>query len=109
MKPYDIRVVDDSELLIVWEDGHKSLYPFPYLRFNCPCAGCVDELTGRRRIKPEQISPDLLCHQIVKVGNYALKLHWPDGHSTGIYSYALFRQLCPCASCMSAFQSIPRS
>lgn len=30
------------------------------------------------------------------VGNYALQLIWADGHSYGIYSWELLRQLCPC-------------
>jgi DUF971 family protein len=33
------------------------------------------------------------------VGNYALSLTWQDGHSTGIYSFRMLRQLCPCEAC----------
>ena len=33
------------------------------------------------------------------VGNYAVSLTWQDGHSTGIYSFRLLRQLCPCEAC----------
>ena len=32
------------------------------------------------------------------VGNYAIRIHWNDGHSSGIYSYDHLRQICPCAS-----------
>ena len=31
-----------------------------------------------------------------KVGNYALRLTWSDGHATGIYSWEHLRNICPC-------------
>jgi DUF971 family protein len=33
------------------------------------------------------------------VGNYAVSFTWADGHSTGIYSFRLLRELCPCEAC----------
>jgi DUF971 family protein len=33
------------------------------------------------------------------VGNYAIRINWSDGHSSGIYSYDHFRHICPCAAC----------
>ena len=43
---------DGSRLEIVWEDDHRSEYaPFD-LRLMCPCAGCVDEMTGQRTAAP---------------------------------------------------------
>jgi DUF971 family protein len=30
------------------------------------------------------------------VGNYAVSPTWADGHSTGIFSFRLLRDLCPC-------------
>ncbi len=38
---------------------------------------------------------------IGEVGNYALRLTWGDGHSTGIYSFAYLRELCACPECAS--------
>ena len=32
-------------------------------------------------------------------GRYAIRFHWSDGHSTGIYTFELLRQLCPCPIC----------
>jgi len=28
------------------------------------------------------------------VGNHALKIHWDDGHTTGMYRWELLRSLC---------------
>jgi DUF971 family protein len=36
------------------------------------------------------------------VGNYAIRINWSDGHSSGIYSHEHFRKICPCAECQAA-------
>ncbi len=33
------------------------------------------------------------------VGRYALNFVWSDGHDSGIYTYSLLRELCPCQAC----------
>jgi ATP-binding protein involved in chromosome partitioning len=76
-----------------WSDGKQSLIGFKELRYQCPCAACVDENTGVRRIRREDIKPDIMPVQIVTVGNYALNPQWNDGHATGIYSYDYLRRL----------------
>ena len=93
MKPLDLRPVGEHELLISWEDGHRSLYEFRALRLLCPCAGCVDEMSGQRTLKPEDVKEDVRAKQFLPVGNYALRFDFSDGHRTGLYSYELLRQL----------------
>lgn len=87
---------------IVWGDGHHSHYSFSYLRDSCPCASCDNlrhQASGpslplyRAPVKPTKVSP---------VGFYALHFDWNDGHSTGIYSFSLLRELCPCEACRAA-------
>lgn len=99
MQPEDLRDVAGREFLITWEDGHRSLYPYPYLRSRCGCAACLDEWSGRRRIDPGTIPQDIRPLQWMEVGRYALRFEWSDGHKTGIYSFDLLRQLCPCEKC----------
>jgi DUF971 family protein len=36
------------------------------------------------------------------VGNYAVRIHWSDGHNSGIYSWEHLRKICPCAECRAA-------
>jgi DUF971 family protein len=36
------------------------------------------------------------------VGNYAIKIYWNDGHSSGIYSWDYLRNLCRCSACSTA-------
>jgi ATP-binding protein involved in chromosome partitioning len=72
---------------IIWNDGVQSLVSFKDFRFLCPCAVCVDENTGERKIKREQIPEDIRPLQVRSIGNYAIQVKWSDNHDTGIYSF----------------------
>jgi ATP-binding protein involved in chromosome partitioning len=78
---------------IAWSDGKQSLVSFLDLRYHCPCASCVDENTGVRRISRDTLPRDIKPLKVQTIGNYALSIHWSDGHQTGIYSFDLLRQL----------------
>jgi DUF971 family protein len=95
----DIRNVGDEEILMTWNDGHRSLFSFEYLRFNCPCAACRDEWTGKRLITLDKIQKGIKPSQTSPVGRYALKFRWSDGHDTGIYGFDFLRGICPCETC----------
>ena len=97
IRPGEIRKLEDKELLITWQDGHRSLYSFPYLRRKCRCAACVDEWTGELRLVAENISEEIHPMAIRPVGNYGIRFDWSDGHSTGIYAFEYLRSICPCA------------
>ncbi len=99
MNLIDMRPVGDVEIVFEWEDGHRALYGNRYLRFLCPCAGCVDEMTGKRTIKDSEIQNNIQISEIQAVGRYGLKLKWNDGHQTGIYSFDYLRRICPCEAC----------
>lgn len=97
--PRDVKQVDEATLGITWTDGHESVYPVKLLREKCPCAHCIDEWSGERKIKPGMIPDTIRPLKIKAVGLYALQIEWNDGHSTGIYSYDLLRRLCQCGEC----------
>lgn len=98
-RPIDIRKVGDSELLVLWPDSHRSLYSFKYLRFNCSCAQCVDEWTGRRQLTLDRIPGDIHPLDTASVGSYGIRFRWSDGHETGIYGFDHLRKICPCEAC----------
>ncbi len=99
MVPKTVEIKD--MLFITWDDGHETVLPFRYLRGNCPCASCINEITGKRMVKEEDISPNVRMEDTDKVGNYALAFLWSDGHFSGIYPFDYLRKLCRCEKCSS--------
>ena len=98
--PFPIRIDAHSDaFFIAWDDGHESTYPNRYLRFLCGCAVCVSEWSGERVVQESSIPEDIHPLQVQPVGNYAVQIFWSDNHSTGIYSFARLRQVCPCREC----------
>lgn len=90
---------DGTALRIRWGDGHVSTYEPRYLRIRCPCARCVEELTGRRILEPDSVPEGIYPRAIRYVGSYALRFDWSDGHDTGIYPFEFLREICPCEAC----------
>ena len=93
IEPREIKQEGDSGLRITWADNFVSTYTAPQLRRACPCAQCVNEWTGQRTLKPENISEELSIVDVSIVGRYALNFRWSDGHETGIYSFRYLRDL----------------
>jgi ATP-binding protein involved in chromosome partitioning len=94
-KPIVTSIEPNSQLKsfkLIWSDGKNSLVSFKDLRFLCPCANCVDENTGHRKIEKSQIGDNVVPSRVSTVGNYAISIHFSDGHNTGIYSYDYLRR-----------------
>jgi ATP-binding protein involved in chromosome partitioning len=104
-EPTEMTQPSPREVRIVWKDGHESVYTGYALRLACPCANCVDELSGRRRLREESIGKDVHPLTMEPTGRYAVRFHWSDGHSTGIYTYEHLRALCPCPICAGTRQT----
>lgn len=62
------------------------------LRLACPCAQCVDEMSGRPILDPTVVPDDVRPVHLALVGAYGLKINWSDGHATGIYTFDLLRR-----------------
>ena len=97
--PVEIIPEPSGRLVIAWEDGHRSRYTFRTLRERCPCALCVDEWTGEGRLDPAKVPDDIRPNEIGRVGAYALRFTWSDGHLTGIYTFKFLREICECEAC----------
>ena len=99
--PHAINRQDDG-LRIEWDqNGHEGFFPARDLRLACPCAGCVEEMSGRPLLDPTNVAPDIRPVSLARVGAYGLKIQWSDGHSTGIYTFERLLRTCPCQRCMS--------
>jgi len=108
-KSVKVNLTAGTGVDIEWKDGHRSHYPFPFLRDACPCALCDDERgkSGRKPGEAPKLAPNALpmFKEAAKplsadaVGKYAIKFHWNDGHELGIYSWQFLRDVCPCEEC----------
>jgi ATP-binding protein involved in chromosome partitioning len=102
MIPYAINRRDDG-ILIEWDQqGHEGLFPARALRLACPCAGCIEEMSGRPLLDPARVPPDVRPISLALVGAYGLKVQWSDGHATGIYTFEQLLRLCPCPRCQKS-------
>jgi DUF971 family protein len=88
-----LKQIDKTTLGITFKDGHQSRLPVRLLRLKCPCAKCIDEMTGEVLIKEGQVPADVRPIKIEPVGRYALRFRWSDGHDTGIYTFESLRAL----------------
>ena len=99
-KPTVIELLEPDQLLIVWQDGHESLYPHILLRRRCTCASCRERWRdGEDRLAEDQVARVTRVLRWEPVGSYAVRLHFSDGHSSGIFPWTHLRACCPCPDC----------
>lgn len=87
-RPTEIKYHKQSKLLdISFSDGKIFQFSCEFLRVHSPSAevsghgpGQETLQTGKKKIAIVKIEP---------VGNYAIQLHFSDGHNTGLYSWDL--------------------
>ena len=97
--PHAIERREDG-ILVEWDrEGHRWLYAARDLRLGCPCAACVDEMTGRALLDPARVPADVRPESLALVGAYGLRVRWSDGHDTGIYDFGRLLSLCRCPRC----------
>lgn len=91
--PKSFLRIGNEGLRIIWNNETTSDFNLKELRFQCPCAKCVDEWSGKRIIKESSIPDDVVPLRLFNVGRYAVGIQWSDGHNSGIYSYDYLLQL----------------
>lgn len=92
--PTRIERHSDAEMLIAWPSGSQFAVPYSEIRYACPCASCVDEMTGERVLRRENVASDVRPVGVSLVGRYAVQIRWSDGHATGIYPFERLERLC---------------
>ena len=97
--PLEIKKTGPREITVRWSDGHTSVFNTRYLRSECMCANCVNEITGKRMLDPKSVPEDITVTAAQHVGRYGVKFVFSDRHDDGIYTWERLRQLCPCDEC----------
>jgi DUF971 family protein len=92
--PQKIRALKEQGTLeLVWPDGSTDRLAFRFLRGRCPCASCVDEVSGLRVVDVNDVDPGVQPTEMVFSGNYALRITWSDGHHTGLFTWGYLKQI----------------
>ena len=91
--PQSIDRAPDGSLAILWDDGQTTVATARALRLGCPCARCVDEMTGQRTLDPATVPEDVAIAETTLVGNYAVRVAFSDSHDTGLFNWTLLRTL----------------
>lgn len=100
LQPASIDLKKDRGLTVEWHDGSASYYSIAYLRKMSPSAD-MRQLREEMAKNPLAVLPDAPAGEAVVavdaelVGNYAIRIRFSDGHSTGIYSWAYLREIDP--------------
>lgn len=96
LTPTKLTLKRDESLTVTWPDGKVSVFPVRLLRAKCPCAGCRDLRAQMKKSRLAVIQKPtegvITVTSAEKVGNYAIKLIFSDGHDDGIYSWAFLRE-----------------
>jgi DUF971 family protein len=97
LTPTNLHLKKTEALEITWSDGRSDVLPLRFLRKFCPCAGCQGErdILGRTLMPIVKTSYDgpITATSAELVGNYALRIHWSDNHSAGLYTFVYLREL----------------
>jgi DUF971 family protein len=93
--PTNIQLIG-REVAIVWNDGAETYHDFEKLRAASPSA----ETQGERDILGNKYGgddvkrfPGVEVTGWERVGNYAIRFDFSDGHRTGLYAYDYLRRL----------------
>lgn len=90
--PKNITLEQSARLLVLeYADGQQFTLPCEYLRVYSPSAEVQGHGPGQRVLQTGKRQVTIM--NIVPVGNYAIGLHFSDGHSTGIYSWKTLYEL----------------
>lgn len=92
--PANIRARQGEQILeVAWSEDRVDRIPYRRLRADCPCAACKDEWTGARILDPGTIQDDLRLEGMEMIGNYAVRIVWSDGHSSGLYTWETLNRI----------------
>ena len=100
--PRALDLKKDSGLMVTWQDGTSDFFPIGYLRKHSPSAD-MKALREEMAKNPLTVLPasalkssgPLTATGAELVGNYAIKIHFSDGHDTGLYSWDYLKSIVP--------------
>ncbi len=95
ISPVNIQIIG-AEVAIAWEDGAESYLPAARLRAASPSAetqGETDIFGNKYGGNGPKEFTGVTVLGWERIGNYAVRFDFSDGHRTGLYSYDYLRKL----------------
>jgi DUF971 family protein len=90
--PEEIRITDGGQsLLVLLEGGERLVIAAELLRVESPSAEVKGHGPGQEVLVWGKRAVRLI--RATAVGNYAVRLHFSDGHDTGLYTWAYLAEL----------------
>jgi DUF971 family protein len=102
--PVGIVREGESRIRIQWSDGKESMWEAWELRKLCPCATCKEKKGGEKKGGEKEVGKmkglevislsearPMRVEGMRPVGNYAYAIEFSDGHSSGLFGFALLR------------------
>jgi DUF971 family protein len=91
-RPTDINLHRASHTIeVAFDSGERFNLPCEYLRVHSPSAEVQGHGPGQQVLVAGK--RDVGIMELQPVGNYAVSLHFTDGHATGIYSWETLHDL----------------
>ena len=91
-RPTEIKLHQKSRVLeVAFDDGSHFNLPCEYLRVYSPSAEVRGHGPGQEVLQVGKEAVNISA--IDPVGSYAVRLHFDDGHNTGLYSWNLLYEL----------------
>lgn len=99
LRPVRMHLERERGLTVAWSDGRESFYPVAHLRRLSPSADAraqreALETNPLTVLKSSGTGP-VTVEAIERVGRYAIRLRFSDGHQTGIYTWGYLREIDP--------------
>ena len=90
--PTELRLSEGGRLLtIAFDDGTRHELSAEYLRVESPSAEVQGHTPSQRQTQSGK--RNVTITEIQPTGNYAVRLLFSDGHSTGLYTFAWIHDL----------------
>tara|TARA_B100001750_G_C15508544_1_gene602055 strand:+ start:1199 stop:1501 length:303 start_codon:yes stop_codon:yes gene_type:complete len=93
MNKISLQLTIKSESILCIINNKEYVFNHKFLRNHCPCASCINEITGEKMLDPTTIPETIQAIDYIVVGNYAIQFLWDDAHYTGIYTYEYLEKL----------------
>lgn len=99
-----VRALREERMVEVeWKDGGHSLYPFTWLRDNCPCPLCTLDSAQARKLLMLELDVHIGVDAVEVTDDNKVSVSWPDRHAS-VFHAKWLKKRCFSASARRALK-----